>query len=54
LSEEEFANFERLMREQTRRRLQRQEVDDWLRLSEHLLNQLSADVDDREDLISHC
>jgi len=55
LSADEFVDYQRLMVEKTRLRLQRQELEDWLRLAEQQLQELSVDVDDYvQDIISHC
>jgi len=55
LSADEFADYNRLLVEKTRLRLQRQELEDWLRLAEQQLKELSADVDNYvQDFISHC
>jgi len=55
LSTEEMVDYRRLMVEKTRLRLQRQELEDWLRLAEQQLKELSVDVDAYvQELISHC
>jgi len=55
LSADEFVDYKRLMVEKIRLRLQRQELEDWLRLAEEQLKELSADVDAYvQELISHC
>jgi len=43
------------MAEKTRVQLQRQELEDWSRLADQQLSELSVDVDDSvQDTISHC
>ena len=55
LSADEFVDYKRLMVEKSRLRLQRQELEDWLRLADQQLKELTADVDAYvQDLISHC
>jgi len=55
LSADEFVDYKRLMVEKIRLRLQRQELEDWLRFAEEQLKELSDDVDAYvQDLISHC
>jgi len=55
LTADELDDYRRLMAAKTRLRLQRQETDDWMRLADQLLSQLSVDGDDRvQDPISHC
>jgi len=58
LSADEFVEYQHLMVDKARVRLQRQELDDWQRLADQLLKQLSSvDVDDsvQEDPnMSHC
>ena len=55
LSADELLEYKHLMVEKIRLRLQRQELEDWLRLAEHLLKDLSVDIDDYvQDHISHC
>jgi len=55
LSADEYVDYKRLMVEKTRLRLQRQELDDWLRLAEQQLTELSTSTDDYvQDLASHC
>jgi len=55
LAADEFADFKRLMAEKTRVRLQRQELEDWSRLADQQLNELSVDSDDSvQDTISRC
>ena len=55
LSADELVDYRRLVVEKTRLRLQRQELDDWLRLADQQLKEISVDIDDSDtDLISHC
>jgi len=57
LTADELADFTRLVADKTRVRLQRHDVDDWLRLADRLLGELSAvdvDAEHERDLISHC
>jgi len=55
LTAEEYDEYRRLMAEKTRIRLQRQEIEDWLRVADLQLTELSVNVDDRvQDPASHC
>lgn len=55
LSADEVIEYKHLLIDKVRVRLQRQELEDWLRLAEQLLKQLSVDADDYvQDFISHC